>query len=106
MTARNRTRSRNTAATVRTKHELDQVVLDDAKKAMKGTAAPVLARIVKAEKLAKKSIAKREAFLKVSGDYKNDVREAYDEGDASALNKVDAKIDAYENSLLRPSRRK
>jgi len=99
-------RGGNATARTRTRHELDEVVLDTAKNAMKGTAAPVLARINKLEKAAAKNIAKREKFVDAAEDLKDEVRDAYDDGDASAVNAVVAKLDAYERSLLRPSRRK
>lgn len=73
---------------------------------MKGTAAPVLSRIIKLKKAAVKNIAKREKFVDGADDLADEVRTAYDEGDESALKAVSTSLDKYEASLLRPSRRK
>lgn len=98
-TARNRTRAA-------TRHELDQVVIDQTKERMTGSAASTLARVNKLEKAAKRGMEKRKDFLGESPDYKDTLREAFDEGDEAAVTKVAASLDKYENSLLRPSRRK
>lgn len=102
------TRSRTTAATrsARARHELDEVLIDQSKNRMKGTAGVVLSALLQAEKAAVKNIAKREKFLDGVEAQKDAVREAYDEGDEAAVAVVQKQLGVYNASLLKAKKSK